>query len=241
MSERFYLAEPPTGDTLELDGPEAHHIAQVMRAAVGDELTLFDGRGQEYTARIERIARRSLTLRILQTRAVDRELGVELIVGVALPRGERQAWLVEKLVELGATAIVPLRTQHGVAQPSSQTVEKINRWIIEATKQCGRTRLMQVQEPVDWGTFVAQWEDAPTRRIMLHPHDVAVQLGDLDARAARRIVVAVGPEGGFHVDELHAARARGWTLATLGTRILRVETAAIAAAVWAGLQRPSET
>ena len=98
MSERFYTDLPLTGERAELTGAEAHHLAKVMRAQAGDSILLFDGSGQECTARIERLKKDRVELIILERQSVDRELPLELTLAVAMPKGERQKWLLEKIV-----------------------------------------------------------------------------------------------------------------------------------------------
>ena len=147
MSDRFFVSEPITDDHATLDGPEAHHLLHVMRAAVGTAVTLFDDSGAEFTAVVESTRRSEATLRITERHEVNRELHFPLTVGVALPKGDRQKWLVEKLTELGVTTLVPLITERGVAQPTASAVERLARSVIEAAKQCGRNRLMQIAEP----------------------------------------------------------------------------------------------
>ena len=105
---------------------------------------------------------------ILSRESVNRELPFDLTLGVALPKGDRQKWLVEKAVELGVTRIVPLRTRRGVAQPVEQALVRLRRAVIEASKQCGRNRLLQIDQPRAWPDFVADAADAPCR-LLAHP------------------------------------------------------------------------
>src|SRR4051795_12399718 len=125
MSERFFSPYPISGGGMMLDGPEAHHLLHVMRAAVGDEVTLFDGSGAEFRATVQTLRRTDAELRIIERREVDRELPFELMVGVALPKGDRQKWLVEKLTELGVTALVPLITERCVAPPPTTVLDRL--------------------------------------------------------------------------------------------------------------------
>ena len=111
MSDRFFSQRPITAERVMLDGPEAHHLLHVMRIEVGQRVTLFDGRGAEFDAEIVRSGRIEVEARILDRREVDRELPFELVIGVSLPKGDRQKWLVEKLTELGAAELVPLETE----------------------------------------------------------------------------------------------------------------------------------
>src|SRR5436190_5899651 len=154
MSERFYSPHPITAGCMMLDGPEAHHLLHVMRASVGDEVTLFDDSGAEFKATIETLRRTDAELRIIERREIDRELPFPLAVGVALPKGDRQKWLVEKLTELGVTTLVPLVTERSVAQPAASALERLRRAVIEAAKQCGRNRLMRITEPQSWDGWI---------------------------------------------------------------------------------------
>ncbi len=164
MSDRFYSPRPITGDKIVLDGQEAHHLLHVMRAKVGTRVTLFDGSGAEFAAEISRCGRSEVETRIIERRDVNRELAFELVVGVSLPKGDRQKWLVEKLTELGVTELVPLQTERGVAQPTDGALERLERSVVEAAKQCGRNRLMRVAKPQAWPTWLTHEIDASSRR-----------------------------------------------------------------------------
>jgi 16S rRNA (uracil1498-N3)-methyltransferase len=240
MADRFYIV-PPLGDAdrAVLEGAEAHHLLHVMRGKVGDEVVLFDGRGWEYLAAIVRTGRSRVELQIIVRSAVDRELPFPVTLAVALPKGDRQRWLVEKLVELGVATLVPLITQRGVAQPVAGVLDRLRRTVVEASKQCGRNRLMAVAEPQSLSELVeAVGRDAASGTLLLaHPHGkpLVEALGERADRTAGRWVCAVGPEGGFTDDELAIARNARWEIVGLGPRTLRVETAALAlaaAAAW---------
>jgi 16S rRNA (uracil1498-N3)-methyltransferase len=253
MSERYYSSTLITSDRTTLDGPEAHHLAHVMRMAVGQRVVLFDGSGAEFEAAVEAVGRSSVDLRIIERRDVDRELPFPLVAGVALPKGDRQKWLVEKLTELGVTALVPLVTERGVAQPGDGTLERLRRAVIEASKQCGRNRLMRIATPQSWGDFVKVWlgssdcdnhhestggrssalTDEPPAECRLVAHPGGFPLARFDLKLPKPNRIAVGPEGGFTDAEIAAAIAAGWLAINLGPRTLRVETAAIALAAFA--------
>src|SRR5689334_9580454 len=113
MSERFFVTTPIAAERVKLEGPEAHHLSHVMRAKVGDRVALFDGSGCEFDAQIESIGKSVVELSVVERREVDRESAVRLTLAVALPKGDRQQWLVEKAVELGVASIVPLVTERG--------------------------------------------------------------------------------------------------------------------------------
>ena len=168
MSDRYFIDEPISLGRAVLAGPEAHHLIHVMRAAAGMRVVLFDGSGAEFPAVVRQVGRNDVELSVVSREEVNRELPVEVTLGVALPKGDRQKWLVEKAVELGVTRIVPLRTQRGVAQPVEQALVRLRRAVVEASKQCGRNRLLQIDRPQDWSDFVADAGDVPGR-LLAHP------------------------------------------------------------------------
>ena len=215
-----------------LSGPEAHHLVHVMRGGPGTRVVLFDGTGWEYSAQVDEVRGSQATLTILGREQVDRELPIEIHLGVSLPKGDRQKWLVEKAVELGVARIVPLRTARSVAQPVQQALTRLRRAVIEASKQCGRNRLMEIGEPADWGDFVAA---APSAALRLLAHPVKqLTVASCQLRPSLTtdnwqpfpVYLAVGPEGGFTADEVALATAAGWQQVDLGRRTLRIETAA---------------
>lgn len=227
MADRFFTAEPLALGEFVLTGPDAHHLAGVRRFGPGDRVTLFNGDGREYPAEVLSADRKHVSLNITAAEEVDRELGFEVVVASAIPKGDRADYLVEKLTELGATRFVPLVTARSVVVPKS--VEKFERAVIEASKQCGRNRLMRVDSPEKWDTF-ARRTDLPPAKCLLHTGD-AERTPPKEIRGG--VVFAVGPEGGFAPEEVAAGLAAGWRIESLGKCVLRVETAATAAVVWA--------
>jgi 16S rRNA (uracil1498-N3)-methyltransferase len=228
MAERFYVNSELKSGPVLIEGAEAHHLAVVCRLRPGDAVCLFNGDGHQYPARIETVSRREVALEVLDVESPARELPFRLDVAAPLPRGDRAQFLLEKLTELGATSFTPLQTARSVVHPRETKLDKLQRHVIEASKQCGRNVLLEVRPLVDWDTFCRAAE-LPPRRILGHPGG--------EPRCPEPIldtVAAVGPEGGFTEEEIALARAAGWRLLDLGPRILRVETAAIALAVMFG-------
>lgn len=225
MSERFYTSEPLSPGEFVLTGSEAHHLATVSRHRPGDRVILFNGDNHEYPAEVIAIGKRTVTLRILAREWVDRETSYPVVVGCALPKGDRADFLIEKLTELGVTRFVPLITARSIVQPKSTVVEKFNRAVIEASKQCARNRLMAVVPPRTWDAFIHA-PDLPPHKYVLHPQGSS----DSVQPFAEGVVVAIGPEGGLTDEEVKAAMRAGWRVATLGPRILRIETAGLAVA-----------
>jgi 16S rRNA (uracil1498-N3)-methyltransferase len=245
MSERFFIDEPIRGDRATLTGAEAHHLIHVMRAKSGSQVVLFDGAGAEFLAEVRRLGRSDAELVVIERRDVDRELPFSLVVGVALPKGDRQKWLIEKLTEVGVGRVVPLRTARSVAQPSAEALGRLGRTVIEASKQCGRNRLMQLSEAQDWADFVVA-PPADSRRLLAHPGregDAPRTTPSPSALSPKpgtsgAVTLAIGPEGGFADEEVDRALHAGWTCVDLGSRILRVETAAVVLAAWVARSLP---
>ena len=238
MPDRFYHPPPLAIGAVTLDGPEAHHLIHVLRAKSGLEVTLFDGSGAEFRARVEKLQRTEVQLTAHARDEVDRELATFVTLAVSLPKGERQRWLVEKATELGASRLVPLITQRSVAQPTAETIGRLQRAVIEASKQCGRNRLMEIAEPVKWHALIALPSESPAAmRLVAHPGGKS--LSQVVPHAAK-ICFAVGPEGGFTDDEIQLAIDSGWRTVGLGPRILRIETAAFALLAAIALRQSSD-
>jgi 16S rRNA (uracil1498-N3)-methyltransferase len=217
-----------------MDGSEAHHFLHVVRGKAGDSITLFDGLGEELVARATKITRGTVDFEITDRQAISRELPVKLVVGVALPKGDRQKWLMEKLTELGVGQVVPLETARGVAQPTEQALARLMRSVIEASKQCGRNCLMQVRPAESLETFFSRGSDGNRLRLFADTQAVGEQSLSPPPTGSE-IWIAVGPEGGWTDAERQLAQQHSWQSTLLGDRTLRVETAAVALAAWAGL------
>jgi 16S rRNA (uracil1498-N3)-methyltransferase len=225
MADRFYLNCPLQPGPVLLEGAEAHHLGTVCRLRPGDLVCLFNGDGHEYPARITSLDRRSVELEVLGVETPQREVGFRLEAAVPLPKGDRGQFLIEKLTELGVTQFVPLQTTRSVVQPRETKLDKLRRYVIEASKQCGRNWLLEVGPLTSWQDYCRRPE-LPPLRLLGDPHG-----GALPTRHGGDVVFAVGPEGAFTEEELEMATAAGWQRVSLGSRILRVETAAISLAV----------
>jgi 16S rRNA (uracil1498-N3)-methyltransferase len=230
MAERFYTPDSLGPGAFHLSGPEAHHLATVRRLASGDRIVLFNGDGNEYAAEIVSVGKKSVALNVRSAAFVDRELPFPLAIASALPKGDRADYLIEKLTELGVTRFEPLITARSVVVPRANAVEKFERAVVEASKQCGRNRLMAIDPPRKWSEFLDT--TGPGSRILLHPSPGAPQLTPAMGMGA---TIAIGPEGGFTDEEVEQAVAARWQMAALGLRVLRIETAAVAAAALIGL------
>ncbi len=227
MAPRFYSETPVTDARVTLTGPEMHHLAHVFRARVGMEVTLFDGSGVEFACRVLSVGRSEIGLEVFESSEPQRELSVAITLGVALPKGDRQTWLVEKAVELGVKRLIPIRSDRSVALPSRQVSDRLRRTVLQASKQCGRNLLMEIGESISANELLTATQDG-ARRILAHPDPHAAHLTEFNWQPPiGEIVLAVGPEGGFTKEEVDMAQQCGWQTATLGPRKLRVETAAL--------------
>lgn len=221
MADRFYTPEALHPGDFALAGPEAHHLSAVRRIGVGETIVLFNGDGNEYPAEVLAVGKKSVQLVIGSPIKTHRERSVPQWIASAIPKGDRIDFLIEKLTELGVTRYIPLITERSVVRPKADVVEKYERMVVEASKQCGRNILMTIEPPTPWMVF-ANRTDLPEQKCILHPS------GDTNSFVLNRATVfAVGPEGGFTPVEVNVS---GWTPIGLGPRILRIETAAIAAA-----------
>jgi 16S rRNA (uracil1498-N3)-methyltransferase len=229
MAERFYTPDSLGPGEYHLTGAEAHHLTTVRRFASGDRIVLFNGDGNEYSAEILSIGKKSVTLNISSSTFVDRELPFPLVVASALPKGDRADYLIEKLTELGVTRFEPLIAARSVVVPKVSVVEKFRRAVVEASKQCGRNCLMAIDSPSRWSEFLNTTGPGP--RILLHAGSGAPRLSPAMGVGA---TIAIGPEGGFTEEEVNQAIAAGWQIAAIGSRVLRIETAAVAAAALVG-------
>ncbi|MBR5627259.1 MAG: 16S rRNA (uracil(1498)-N(3))-methyltransferase, partial [Thermoguttaceae bacterium] len=147
MSEHYYISELrellAEGKAI-LTGDECQHLTRVMRRKTGDEVLLFDGSGREFVGVLETVDKDRAELTIKETRQIFNEPGIDLTMAVALPKGERQKWLIEKLTELGVRRYIPLAVERADIKFDANVHKRLQRQVIEASKQCGRLRLMEI-------------------------------------------------------------------------------------------------
>jgi 16S rRNA (uracil1498-N3)-methyltransferase len=228
---RFYCQQALTaGATVELPEAVAHHL-HVVRLQPGAELTLFNGDGGEYLAELASVAKRSASATVKAFVARDAELPYALTLAQALPEGAKMDWIIEKAVELGVAAVQPLAAQRCVVRLAAERAEKkLAHWqgvIIAASEQCGRNRLAKLGPLDDFSRWIGQ--NDLHRRILLSPR-ASQSLPDWARhQPPQALTLMVGPEGGFSEQEEDAAVARGALALSMGPRILRTETAALAA------------
>jgi 16S rRNA (uracil1498-N3)-methyltransferase len=223
---RLYVPAGPGADgSLRIAGAELRHL-HTLRLGPGDHLRVFDEAGAEHEVALDRVTTREAVARVVATTYAPRESPLELVLAPALLKQDKMDWVVEKATELGVTRIAPILTRYVVGRGSP--VERWRRLALAAAKQSGRTRVPTVDAPAPLSAVLsAAW---PGLRLVAWEDEAAVRVRDLPATATA-VVIVIGPEGGLHQDEVDAARAAGFATLTLGLRVLRAETAAVAAVV----------
>ncbi|HEY7888965.1 MAG TPA: 16S rRNA (uracil(1498)-N(3))-methyltransferase [Steroidobacteraceae bacterium] len=228
---RVHVAEPLTpGHRQTIEGDAANHITRVLRLKPGDPLILFDGRGGEHAASIEAFRKDAVIVAVGDRSPATRESALSLTLAQGVSRGERMDWVIQKAAELGVTCIVPVMTERTVVKLDAKQAErKLAHWrgiAVAACEQSGRDRLPDIDSPLPLHDFLARID--PRATLVLLSHSGTQHVNDLKPPDAG-IVVLIGPEGGLAENEHHAAQSAGFRPVSLGPRVLRTETAAVAA------------
>lgn len=214
-----------------IEGDAANHIVRVLRLDSGDALVLFDGRGGEHAARIEELKRGAVVVEVGERSDMGRESPLSLTLAQGVSRGERMDWVMQKATELGVTRVVPLLTERTVVKlDAKQSQRKLQHWQGIATAACeqsGRTCIPEIAPPVGLHDFLRRDREMSGARLLLSPAG-ALRIGDLK-KPDGGMTVLIGPEGGLAEPEQRAALAAGFVAVRLGPRVLRTETAAVAA------------
>ena len=222
---RFYTSFKNFRDqnvTLSLE--ETRHLRDVLRLREGAEIHVFDGFGREYLCAVEKIAKRETNLKIInEVQPFAPESILDLTLAVALLKGEKFDLAIQKAVELGVKKFVPLNTIRADVKIKDGE-KKLERWrkiIIDATKQCGRAALMEIDAPIDFEKFISS---AKGTKVLFAEKD-GERFSDI--KSAENITALIGSEGGWENTEIEIAREKGFQIITFGGRILRAETAVI--------------
>src|ERR1700722_2503475 len=228
---RVYVEAPVTaGKRVVVEGSAVNHITRVLRLRSGDALTVFDGSGGEFGARIEEFRKDAVVVAGEEHRPLDRESPLTLTLAQGISRGERMDWIIQKATELGASKIVPLFTKRSMVRLDERQAErKIQHWraiAVAACEQCGRNKVPELVTPIDFFDVLPADSSGATRLLLSPTGDLRIE--DLQD-TAKAITVLIGPEGGLDDVEQEAALAAGFKAVRLGPRVLRTETAAIAA------------
>jgi len=226
---RFYLDQPlAPGARFNLPPGPARHAARALRLAVDDSIILFNGSGGEYTARIERIQKDEVAVSLTGFAGIERESRLRVMLAQGISSGERMDYTLQKAVELGIAAIQPIAAKRSVVKLTGERADKrVAHWqgvVASACEQCGRNQVPAVSPPLT----LASWLGQTSGRLLFLSPLADMRLADLPAPSATDCLVA-GPEGGFEADEIAALHAAGAIPVRLGARVLRTETAALAA------------
>jgi 16S rRNA (uracil1498-N3)-methyltransferase len=236
MQRRRFYAPPDSinGSAVALDPDETSHLARVLRLRPGDEAFVFDGCGREYRCAFLTIEDNRAQLEIKDELANEVESPVDIALAQALAKGEKFDLAVQKATELGVSSIIPLLTEHADVKLSDERFEKrLERWrriSLEALKQSGRRKLVDISPPMTLKEFLeSQSAGSCALLVFSERGGAAIKTALLDAVDKKSAAALVGPEGGWSADELKLMSERGASAVTLGPRILRTETAAIVA------------
>lgn len=231
---RVYVDTPlKSGDIIDLPVETAAHLVKVLRARSGDELVLFNGDGRDFAGTLGSVRGKHVSAQIGAASQIDNESSLAVTLVQCVPRGEKMDFIVQKATELGVARVVPVISQRSVVRLDEQQAQsKQAHWhavAVSACEQCGRARLPAIEQPVPLLSFLGQLAPAAHPRWVLDPHTTPSSPAHASFGAAD---MAIGPEGGFAADELEAFGLTGFLPLGLGPRVLRTETAAIAALVW---------
>lgn len=219
-----------TDDLVTLSPEASHHVITVLRMPMGTILTLFNGEQRECQATILTPHKKHAVLKVLNVHTINRESPCHLHLAQGIAKGDKMEWIVQKATELGVAEITPIFTRHGaVKQEKARFEKKWQQWqaiALSAAEQSGRTTLPLIHPPCDFESFIAQ--PGNEARYILDPYTSftfkhTVSSGIISAR------LLIGPEGGFHPEEVKSANINQYQPISLGPRILRTETAAITA------------
>jgi len=226
---RFYIDAPlRAGSSVLLSEDSAHHAVHVLRVRTGDEVTLFNGRGGEFAGRIASVERLKVLCDLLEHRAIEREAPLRMVLVQGVSSGERMDFTVRKAVELGVAEIHPVLAATSVARPKGErATARHAHWqkiAISACEQCGRNRIPEVKPLADatrLGSFAGT-------KILLAP-SAELRFSQACKSGRDEFTIAAGPEAGFNADEERAFLDAGFVPARIGPRVLRTETAGLAA------------
>ncbi|MDL1983091.1 MAG: 16S rRNA (uracil(1498)-N(3))-methyltransferase [Deltaproteobacteria bacterium] len=233
---RFFIEQTKiTSTKIFITGSDAAHIKKVLRMKSGDRIGLFDGRGFEYEARIENLLAESVEVSITKRFLSASESPVQIIVAQALLKDKKMDILARQLTEIGITKLIPFTSIRSVPRPDKKRLsERRKRWekiAIEALKQCRRGHVTEIGETITFNDVIKIDDECDLKIVFWEneskPISNAVQ--QVHDRHYRKILAVLGPEGGFTEKEIEDARACGFVTASLGPRILRAETATVAA------------
>ena len=220
------------GQILTLPAAAAQHVVRALRLGEGDALTLFDGAGGEYTARLGAVRKDRVEVGLLDHRAVERESVLRIRLVQCLQGGDKMDFTIQKAVELGVDEIVPVISRRSVVRlDGERALRRVEHWrqvVVAASEQCGRNRLAAVGEIESFDRWLSRPRIDAARRLLLSPHAEQTVASIFAGVRPVGIELLIGPEGGLSAEEVEVALARDFCKLRLGPRVLRTETAGLA-------------
>ena len=228
---RIYQSLPLSSNILiDLDESGSHHLSRVLRAQIGDQLIVFNGEGGQYPANIVAIAKKKVRVQLGEFQDHEVESPVSLCLAQGISRGEKMDYTIQKAVELGVTEIIPLLTERcTVKLDEDRRQKRLQHWqsiVISACEQSGRNRIPKLALPQSYSTWLKQIEG---KHCFVLAPTASQKLEKITLKNNAKVVLLIGPEGGLTEAEILAANAKNFVSLNLGPRILRTETAAVAA------------
>jgi 16S rRNA (uracil1498-N3)-methyltransferase len=235
---RFFLTDTPIQTSHSVDlTPLARQLHTVLRLRPGSRIVLLNGQGDEFLVEMHAIDGRRAQGWVVEQQPGAGEPGIRLALYPCALKGDKFEWVLQKGAELGVSSFTPVISQHSVVSPAAALLKKYERWrtiLREAAEQCGRSRLPELARPLAWQEAVVQasgmrflaWEAAQERPGLQKAIAAALAQNPGDGHI---FSLLIGPEGGLTIQEVEAAESAGWQMVSLGRRILRAETAALAA------------
>jgi 16S rRNA (uracil1498-N3)-methyltransferase len=230
---RFYASpESVKGKSIFISAEEAHHIVDVMRVRKTDSVVVFDGTGKEYIGFVKEVNLDHLVVEILEERIPAQEKLPAISLIQAMPKKDKMDYIVEKATELGVHSVIPVITDRTIVKwDQAKRGSHVSRWrkiSREAAKQCGRLDLPKIFDIKDFSEVIKDADDYDLKLIAALSNRAEMLKDALADSKARKIVVAIGPEGDFTSEEVKLAKAAGFRLISLGSRVLKSDTAALA-------------
>jgi 16S rRNA (uracil1498-N3)-methyltransferase len=234
LAKRYFIApDQLTAAEPQIAGEDAHHLRSVLRVRPGTLISVFDGTGMDYRAKVTAVNREGITVALIEQIAARRESLLSITVAQGFLKDKKMDTLVRQLTELGVTRWAPFLAQRSVALPTAKRLEsRHRRWVkitCGAVKQCGRSRFMRIDPAVTFSRVLAAAPPAALKLLFWEDVAGAIPLQELREIRPQEVFLMIGPEGGFEPEEVEMAIASGFKLVSMGPRILRAETAAVVA------------
>jgi 16S rRNA (uracil1498-N3)-methyltransferase len=234
MPTFFVAADTVIPPIIRITGPLLQHLRQSLRLQPGDALTVTDEQGKRYRTTVTDVTPQEITGQIVDTQQFPQRTTPSLILALALLKGEKMDWAIQKATELGIDRIVPVHAAHSVVKLQPDRVaHQLSRWqriALEAAQQSERWTIPSIEPPAGVPELVARYADCGSKNILAErSNGPSLQTIPLPVRPEQSVILVIGPEGGWNLEELQLAEREGYRAISLGARILRAETAAIAA------------